>query len=205
MNYMKHLIIFLTIILLLTGCSTKKDAVQPSGGDMVLISKKVLMVIPPKDFRDAEYNEPRQVIENSGAEVKVASIQSGTSVGAEGTVVQIDLTVSEVSVEDFDAVVFVGGPGMAQIVDDESLQVLAKKFYDAGKLTTAICVAPAILAKAGIMSGKQATAWAGVKEDLENSGAVYTGEPVTVDGKIITGSGPSAAKEFGEKIVENLR
>lgn len=201
---MKYLTIILTLILLLTGCATKQDAVQPSGGDMILTNKKVLIVIPPKDFRDSEYNEPRQVIENSGAEVKVASIQSGESIGAEGTVVQIDLTISEVSVGDFDAVVFVGGPGMAQIVGDESLQVLAKKFYDAEKLTAAICVAPAILAKAGILSGKQATAWPGVKEDLENSGAVYTGEPVTVDNKIITGSGPAVAKEFGEKIVEEL-
>ena len=202
---MKYLIIFLTIILLLTGCATKKDVAQPVVNDMILTNKKVLMVIPPKDFRDAEYTEPRNAIENSGAEVKVASIQGGTSVGAEGTMVQIDLTVSEVSVEDFDAVVFVGGPGMAQIVDDESLQILAKKFYDADKLTTAICVAPVILAKTGILSGKQVTAWAGVKNDLENSGAVYTGEPVTVDGKIITGSGPVAAKEFGEKIVEKLK
>jgi len=202
---MKHLIIFLTLSLLLTGCAVKKDIAQPSGGDMTLINKKILMVIAPKDFRDPEYNEPRQVIENSGAEVKVASIQSGTSVGAEGTVVQIDLTVSEVMIEDFDAVVFVGGPGMAQIVDDDSLQVLAKKFYDAGKLTAAICVAPAILAKAGILSGRQATAWAGVKGDLENAGAVFTGDSITVDGNVITGSGPAAAKEFGEKIVEVLK
>ena len=172
---------------------------------MILTNKKVLMVIPPKDFRDSEYNEPRQVIENSGAEIKVGSIQSGIAIGAEGTKVQIDLTVSEVNVEDFDAVVFVGGPGMAQIIDDESLQVLAKKFYDTGKLTAAICVAPAILAKAGILSGKQVTAWAGVKEDLESAGANFTGESVTVDGNVITGNGPATAKEFGEKIVEELK
>ncbi len=202
---MKHLTIILTLILLLTGCAAKKDATQPVGNDMNFTNKKVLMVIAPKDFRDSEYIEPRSVIENSGAEVKVASIQSGVAIGAEGTKAQIDLTVSEVNIEDFDAVVFVGGPGMAQIIGDESLQVLAKKFYGAGKLTTAICVAPAILAKAGILSGKQATAWSGVKEDLENSGAVYTGEAVTVDGKIITGNGPVAAREFGEKIVEKLK
>jgi len=205
---MKKIILFLIPILLLTGCVVKteiKQAAQPKGDDMILAGKKVLMVIAPKDFRDAEYTEPRKIIEDNGAEVEVASIQSGTSIGAEGTVVQIDLTVSEVNIEDYDAVVFVGGPGMVQIINDESLQVLAKKFFAAGKLTTAICVAPAILAKAGVLSGRQATAWSGVKSDLENSGAVFTGEAVTVDDNIITASGPAAAREFGEKIVEALK
>lgn len=171
---------------------------------MSLISKKVLMVIAPKNFRDAEYTKPKSVIESSGAEVKVTSIQGGTSIGAEGTTVQIDLTVSEVKIEDYDAVAFIGGPGMAEITNDESMQILAKKFYDAGKLTTAICVAPAILAKARILSSKRATAWSGVKADLERGGANYTGENVTVDGNIITANGPGSAHEFGEKIVEYL-
>lgn len=172
---------------------------------MSLSDKKVLMVIAPKDFRDAEYTEPREVIEASGVGVKIASIQGGIAIGAEGTKVQIDLTVSQANVEDYDAVVFIGGPGMVEIISDDSLQVLAKKFYDAGKLTAAICVAPAILAKQGILSDKKATAWSGVKGDLEAGGADYTGGAVAVDGKIITASGPAAAREFGEKIVEALK
>ncbi len=203
---MKRFIIFL-LILLLTGCAAKtseKKAARPGGGDMPLSDKKVLMVIAPKDFRDAEYTEPREVIEASGAEIKTASIQGGVAIGAEGTKVQIDLTVSQANVEDYDAVAFIGGPGMVEIISDDSLQVLAKKFYDAGKLTAAICVAPAILAKQGILSGKKATAWSGARGDLEAGGANYTGDTVTVDGNIITADGPSSAKEFGEKIVEAL-
>lgn len=202
-NYMKYITTILLLILLLTGCVGNKS--QPSKGDMSLAGKKILMVIAPMNFRDAEYNEPRSVLENSGAEIKVASIQKGTSIGAEGTKVEIDLTVSEVNVGDYDVVAFIGGPGMAEIIDDDSLQILAKKFYDAGKLTTAICVAPAILAKAGILSGKQATAWSGSENDLTAGGASYTGEPVTIDGKIVTADGPTSARAFGEKIAELLR
>lgn len=54
------------------------------------------------------------------------------------------------------------------------------------------------------LSGKKATAWPGAKDDLEAGGADYTGGAVAVDGKIITASGPAAAREFGEKIVEAL-
>ncbi len=163
------------------------------------------MVIAPTDFRDQEYIEPRSVFDEYGIGVKVASIQSGESKGADGTVVKIDLTVSEVNVNDFDAVVFVGGPGMGQIIKDESLQILAKKFYNTNKIVAAICVSPAILAYAGILKNKNATSWLGVKDVLEDNGAVYTGELVSIDGKIVTGNGPGAAHKFGLKIVNLLQ
>ena len=74
----------------------------------------------------------------------------------------------------------------------------------------AICIAPEILAKAGVLKEKKATVWSssidqGPVEFLENEGAEHVEEPVVVDGKIITGNGPEAATEFGQKIVEVLR
>lgn len=94
---------------------------------------------------------------------------------------------------------------MAQITSDESLQLLAKKFYEAGKLTAAICVAPAILAKAGVLSGKKATSWSGAVDDLKNGGAIYVNEQVVRDGQLITADGPSAAASFAKKIIEVLQ
>lgn len=169
------------------------------------MSKKVLMVVAPRDFRDEEYLEPRQVLEKGGIAVKVASLNLGEAKGTGGTIAPIDLTIDRVSAEDFDAVLFVGGPGMVNLVSNQRLTKLAKSFSEAGKLTTAICVAPAILAKAGVLTGKKSTAWSGVKSDLTGGGAVYTGESVTVDGQIITANGPAAAKEFGEKVLEALK
>ena len=169
-----------------------------------MIETNILMVIAPRDFRDQEYNDPRKIFDNEGIKVKVASTQKGTSIGADGTAVNIDLSIGEVKVEEFRAVVFIGGPGMAQIVDEESLQNLAKEFYQEGKITAAICVAPVILAKAGILSGKKATAWPGVENELTAKGALFSQEEVVVDGKIITANGPAAAREFGEEIVKAL-
>ena len=200
---MKKIILFLILFLLLSGCGIKKNISQPKNN--MLANDKILMVIAPKDFRDPEYNEPRKVFEEAGAEVKVASIQGGVAIGAEGTEVNIGLTVGEVRVEDFDAVVFVGGPGMAQIIGDETLQILASEFFAAWKITSAICVAPAILAQAGVLKGKKATAWSGVQDVLENGGASFSPQPVVVDGKIITADGPAAAREFGEEIIEALQ
>jgi len=112
--------------------------------------------------------------------------------------------VTEVSIDEYDAVAFIGGPGMAQIVDDDSLQVLAKRFFNSKKLTAAICVAPVILAKADILKGRNATAWSGVKEKLTEVGANYIDKKVIVDGHIITADGPEAAREFGKEIAKRI-
>jgi protease I len=201
---MNKLILFLILFLLLTGCGIgiKRNNEQPKGN---MTEANILMVVAPRDFRDAEYSDPRKVFEEAGAQVKVASIQSGVAIGAEGAQINIDLTVGQVEPEKFDAVVFVGGPGMAEIINDESLQVLAKKFYGEGKITAAICVAPAILAQAGILQGKNATSWSGVRETLEKGGASFSSKTVVVNGKIITAEGPTVAREFGEEIVKALQ
>jgi protease I len=170
----------------------------------MLTNKKILMVIAPRDFRDAEYNEPRKVFEEKEIDVKVTSIKICEAIGTEGTIVPIDFKISDLSIDDFDAVVFVGGPGMVKIIDNKELHELAINFFRVGKLVAAICVAPAILAKAGILKGMRATSWPGVREDLEKNEANYIKEDIVVDENIITASGPLVAKNFGEEIVNNL-
>lgn len=201
---MRKLLFVLSIIILSSVAGWWFFIRQPDK-NMSEVKKKILMVIAPIDFRDVEYFEPKKIFEQAGFEVKTASIQSGTARGADGGEVKIDLTVSQASPADFDAVAFIGGPGMAQIVGDESLQALAKKFFNAGKLTAAICVAPAILARAGVLAGAQATSFPSVKADLEAGGAAYLDQAVVASGKIITANGPAAAREFGEKIVKSLQ
>jgi protease I len=90
-------------------------------------------------------------------------------------------------------------------LDDPIANKIIREFNESGKIVAAICFAPLILAHAGILNGKKATMWSGGKDDLEAHSAVYMGGAVEVDDNIITGSGPSAAKEFGEKIVEVLK
>lgn len=165
---------------------------------------KVLMVISSTDFQDKEYGEPRRIFDENNFQVKVASTEKVEAKGSFGSVAKIDLIIEEVEVSEFDAVVFVGGYGMSLLVDNKSLQKLVRDFYNTGKITAAICIAPAILANAGILKEKKATMWSGKKEIIEEAGGEYIEEKVAVDGNIITGNGPEAAEEFGVKIVEKL-
>lgn len=162
------------------------------------------MVVAPKDFRDEEYQKPKQVLENAGFGVEVGSKGVSEAVGMFGVKAKVDKEISEVNIADYEAVVFVGGSGATVYFNDQTALALAKTAFEKGKVVGAICIAPSILANAGILTGKQATAFSSEAENLQSKGVQYTGEVVTIDGKIVTGRGPEAAEEFGRKLVEVL-
>lgn len=165
---------------------------------------KILLVVAPQNFRDEELAEPKKVLEESGARVEVASKGAREATGMFGATVSINKDINEARVDDYDAIVFIGGTGASVYFNDQTALNLAKTAFEKGKVVGAICIAPSILANAGVLSGKQATAFSSEAENLRAKGAQYTGEAVTVDGKIITARGPEAATEFGKKLAEAL-
>lgn len=178
---------------------------MPTEGAAGLSGKKVVMVIAPEGFRDEEYEIPKEALTAAGVTVTTASLQAGECRGAGGTKAQAEVSVAEINAADYDGIVFVGGPGMAQYLSDEGLTALAKQFHDARNVVAAICVAPVILANAGILDGVEATCWEGNTGDIEAKGAVLSSRPVVASGNIITANGPSAAKEFADAVIEALK
>lgn len=166
--------------------------------------KKVLMVIAPETFRDEEYAHPKEVLESRGARVVTASTRPGTCVGKLGMTAEAEISVAEADALDYDAVVFVGGAGSKVFFDDPYAQALARAARVNKRVLAAICVAPSILARAGLLRGWPATAFESQKEDLEAHGAIWTGERLTVQGHVITANGPEAARDFGIAIADAL-
>lgn len=165
------------------------------------------MVIAPQDFKDVEYSDTREQLEKNGIQVEVASLRTGPAVGVDGMKVEVEKYIGDADPAEYDAVAFIGGPGMAEIVGDDSLRYTgykARKFYESQKITAAICIAPVVLAKAGILEGKEVTVFSDGKEQLRQAGAKLRDESVVVDGRVITGEGPRAAKEFGQTLAEEL-
>jgi len=172
-------------------------------------NKKIAMVIASKDFRDEEYFVPKEILERAGAEIKTASNKMGRARGADGGEVEIDLLISEINMADFDGVVFIGGPGCLENLDNGNSYKAVKEAVSQDKVLASICISPVILAKAGVLKGKKATVWSspmdrGPVKILEENGAIYEDKPVVIDGEIVTSSGPAAAKEFGKAIKELL-
>ena len=166
---------------------------------------RILMVIAPKNFRDEEYFTPKTILETAGHEITTGSKVLDEIRSTQGKATQSTVRAGDETPYDYGAIIFVGGPGMNELVDDFDFTNVAKRFAEAGKLIAAICVAPAILANAGILQNKKATSWEGAKNTLEEKGANYTGESITIDGNIITAIGPEAAEEFAHAIVDHLK
>jgi len=164
----------------------------------------ILMVIAPEGYQDIEYNTPKEIFEQAG-HVVTTTCSTISANGSLGGHTDADVLMKDVEPENYDVIVFVGGPGSHDYFNYEPALNLVHKFYDAGKLTCAICAAPSILANAGILNGVTATCFEGQADNLRVNGAVYTGNPVEVEGKIITASGPEAAKEFAETINNSLQ
>jgi protease I len=159
--------------------------------------KVVVMVVAPERFRDEEYAEPRTVLEGRGAQIVTASTKPGECVGKLGARICAEVALSDVEPSGIDALVFVGGAGAETYFDDPVAHALVRAMLDLGKVVGAICVAPSVLAHAGVLRGRRATAYPDRAPDLAAHGAVYTAGPVEVDGQVVTANGPEAAREFG--------
>ncbi|MDI6807127.1 MAG: DJ-1/PfpI family protein [Candidatus Aenigmarchaeota archaeon] len=169
-----------------------------------LEGKSVLMVIAHSGFRDEEFQEPYNILTKAGARVTIASSSLEEATGMLGKRVKPDILLSKANIDEYNAIVFVGGVGSSEYFNNSVALNLVKSAYGKGKVIAAICIAPSTLANAGILEGKRVTSYLSEKSNLEASGAVYTGRNVEVDGNIITAKGPEVAREFGNKIVEIL-
>jgi protease I len=170
------------------------------------MAKRVLMVIAPEAFRDEEYQQPREEFRKAGFEVVTASTMEGEALGMLGGTAIAEKTIDNVDAGSFDAVVFVGGSGASIYFENAMAHQLARKAAGQRKVVAAICISPTILANAGVLKGKKATVFREKRliEILKTKGATYTGADVEKDGNVITGSGPHAARRFGQAIVEAL-
>lgn len=189
------------------GAAEQAEQIQKSllvGGKQksVPAGKTILMVIAQEDFKDEEYFVPKSRFESAGFAVKTVSGNMGMATSVGGQEAEV-LGVEGEDGTQYEAVVFVGGPGITAYYTDTEFQLIAKQAFEAGKIIGAICLAPNILANAWILNGREATVF-GNSAQLVSHGAKYTGERITIDGNIVTAIGPEAAPQFADAIVALL-
>jgi len=166
--------------------------------------KKVVMVISHEGFRDEELLNTKEALEAKGINVLVASTDLSEAKGKLGAKIKPDILYNDINIADFDAIVFVGGPGSLKFWQDPVAHNLLKEGYTSGKIVAGICSAVVTLAKSGILKNKKATVFPGDSRELVASGINYTAKPLERDGNIITANGPLAARDFGEEIAKAL-
>ena len=155
-------------------------------------------------FEEVEALAPLDLIRRAGLEIKTVGVGSKVIVGSHGIPVTADITADELSDNAPEMIILPGGmPGTKNL---DASDIVHKAIADAVKndaYLCAICAAPMILGKLGLVRGKNAVCYPGFEEYLD--GAIIPNKKVVRDGKIITAKGMGAAIEFGLAIVSALK
>jgi len=167
-------------------------------------TKKAALIIASDRFRDEELFETQRAIAAAGVETVIASTKTGVIKGMRGGRAEAAILVNELKVDDYDAIVFIGGSGAKEYFDSSVALNIAREAAQKGKVLAAICIAPTVLANAGLLQGVKATSFSSERIRLRKAGAQFTDAPVERDGLIITGKGPEAASEFGKAVADAI-
>ena len=167
------------------------------------------MLIVSNQFDPVEFNGTQSPLVLAGYDVVVGSYTLEPMPDNEGGPrLEADILLSDVQVEDYDAIVFIGNESLIYLNDSEAHRI-AQETVEQGRVLAGLCHGPLVLAKAGVLEGKQATAWFGFGTDvcrqLQRDDAICTYRPVQRDGLIITGKGPDEAFIFAGVIIRLLK
>ena len=169
-----------------------------------LMDKNVLIILSHNKFCDEEYELSRQIFEAFGISCKVASSTLSPAIGSDGTIVVPDYQIKNLDSQIYNVLLLVGGVGCREYWHDKFVHTFLNNAHSGGKLLSAICLAPVILANAGLLKGKRATAHPSAADYLKFKGVKYSSRPVEYERNIITANGPGATEEFANKITDLL-
>ena len=187
----------ISVILLLNDCALTYSQVE---NHKSLKGKSIALIIASNKFQYDELFIPLTYFNKHGASVIVASSTLKLVKGMNKKSIAPNSLYKDLNPTDYDAIIFIGGSGASEYFDDPIAHSLAKETVKLSKVLGAICIAPIILANAGILETKRATVWPGMSDELAKKCNIYTGKDVEVDGNIITANGPASAQKFAEEM-----
>lgn len=155
-------------------------------------------------FEEIEALTPVDCLRRAGRQVCTVGVTGKVVMGAHKIPVGADITIDEFTADaNLEMIVLPGGmPGTLNLGQSDAVKAAIEYANTNGKWIAAICAAPTILGKMGILQGKKAVCYPGCEQDLKGARNGY--DTVVVDGKLVTSKGPGTAMEFGLKLVECL-
>jgi SagB-type dehydrogenase family enzyme len=171
----------------------------------VQTTKKAVIIVPANQYADAELAYIQQVLKEAEIITVIASSKIGTLYGEFVGTATSEIIFDKLNIEDFNAVVFVGGYGATEYFNNPAVLGIAREASARNKVVAAISNATMILANAGVLRGIRATGLPQQREQLKKAGAQYTGSHVERDGPIITAYDSSVVLQFARTIVTVLK
>ena len=164
---------------------------------------KHILVILADGFEELEATGTIDVLRRLGFPLTVAGLERKSVTGAHGLTLNADALLADCPEADFDAVVLPGGmPGARNLYDAPQVVALVQALAARAAVTAAICAAPIVLARAGVLAGRRFTLYPGFESFLGG----LTPEPdlVVSDGPVVTGRGPGATVYFAAAVAAAL-
>ncbi|WP_413290505.1 type 1 glutamine amidotransferase domain-containing protein [Bdellovibrio sp. HCB337] len=174
------------------------------------LSGKKVAILATDGFEQSELFDPKEALENAGAEVTIVSLKLGEIKGWKdkdwGQSIKVDMLVSQADPQKFDALMLPGG-----VINPDRLRMEPKVvefvtgFFSEGKPIAAICHGPQTLIETGLIAGRRMTSWPSIKTDLLNAGADWVDEEVVVDEGLVTSRKPADIPAFNRKMIEEFK
>jgi protease I len=171
---------------------------------------KKVAILAADGVEQVELVEPRKAVTDAGAQTELLSIKPGEIQAYNhdvdpGDTFKVDRTISEASVDDYDALILPGGTtNPDHLRQDEAAVEFVREFFKAGKPVGVICHGPWTLVEADVVRGRRLTSWPSLRTDLRNAGAEVVDEEVVTDQGLVSSRGPQDLKAFCAKIVEEF-
>ena len=164
-------------------------------------------ILATDGFEQSELLEPRQALNEAGANTEIVSLQSGEIKGWNhkdwGQSVTVDKTIDSVDAKNFDALLLPGGVMNPDTLRMNSKAVaFVKAFFAAKKPVAAICHGPWTVIEAGAAKGRTLTSWPSLKTDVQNAGGNWVDQETAVDGNLVTSRNPKDIPAFNREILK---
>lgn len=176
---------------------------------MADLSNKKVAILTEEGFEQVELTSPQQALKDAGATVHVISPEGGEIKAWNktdwGITITADKKLSEVSPDDYDALVLPGGVlNPDKLRQDKDAVAFVSAFLDEGKPVAAICHGPQTLIETGMISGRTMTSYPSLKTDLKNAGVNWVDEEVVADKGLVTSRTPADLPAFNKKMIEEI-
>ncbi len=166
--------------------------------------RKTLLTFVDDLYEDLELWYPKLRLEEAGYALRAAALESKAFKGKHGYPARADLLLPDARSEEFCGLLIPGGFMPDKLRRDPKVLSLTREFFEQGKLVAFICHGGWIPISAKILNGRRATGSLGIKDDLENAGAIWVDEPVVVDGNLISSRTPLDLAPFAKAMVDFL-
>lgn len=163
-------------------------------------ARGILLFTAADQYNDTELSGVLKVLRKAGRGIFIASDAVTVCKGSSGGRVRHDVRLENANAHNFEALIIIGGTGIASYSGNLLLRKLILDFHNSGKVIGAICAAPVVLAEVGILEGRRAACHSSVRKQIETAGASLTGNTIEADDTIVTAAGEADAERFAETV-----